>query len=130
MSFSFSLQQSLRCVSQTFRRSFQNGAALKPVPPPRGEITTPRDFLRTIGRSAETKVSIDSWEAFWRTSGHDLRKAGLTVKDRRYILWCMEKYRQDVPFKLFVHEPKPKKKVRGRGPRVQDGKFIRSRRAR
>jgi hypothetical protein len=143
---SFSLQPSLRRVSQTFVRSFLDRAALRPVPPPRGipfitkidfqangcvpgDITTPRDFLRAIGRSTETKVSIDSWDAFWHTAGYDLRKAGLAVKDRRYvrhrspacillnfyryILWCMEKYRQEIPIKDYAHEPRPKKKTRG-----------------
>ncbi|KAF8842189.1 hypothetical protein BDN67DRAFT_926886 [Paxillus ammoniavirescens] len=127
---SFSLQPSLRRVSQSFVRSFLDRAALRPVPPPRGDITTPRDFLKAIGRSTETKVSIDSWDAFWHTAGYDLRKAGLAVKDRRYILWCMEKYRQEIPIKDYAHEPRPKKKTRGRGPRVQDGKLIRSRRPR
>ena len=32
---------------------------------------------------------------------------------RRYILWCMEKYRQGFDIKDFAHEPKPKKKIRG-----------------
>ncbi|KIK77435.1 hypothetical protein PAXRUDRAFT_378003 [Paxillus rubicundulus Ve08.2h10] len=110
---SFSLRPSLRRVSQTFVRSFQDRAALRPIPPPQGDITTPRDFLRAIGRSAETKVSIDSWDAFWHTGGYDLRKAGLAVKDRRYILWCMEKYRREIPIKDYAHEPRPKKKTRG-----------------
>ncbi|KIJ62585.1 hypothetical protein HYDPIDRAFT_114230 [Hydnomerulius pinastri MD-312] len=127
---SFSLQSSLRRVSQSFVRSFQNRAALRPVPSPNGKITTPQDFLKAIGRSAETKVSLDSWEAFWRTSSHDLKKAELAVKDRRYILWCMEKFRQGIPVEKFAYEAKPKSKIRGRGPRVQNGKLIRSRRPR
>lgn len=103
---SFSLQSSLRHVTQTFVRSFQNKAVLKPVPPPQGivyasrvnlgadesdvlgDITTPQAFLSAIGRSAETKVSIDSWDAFWRTSGYDLKKAGVAVKDRRQVQGC------------------------------------------
>ena len=99
---SFSLQSSLRRVTQTFARSFQNKAALRPVPPPQGivsarrinlrvradgsdlgDITTPQAFLSAVGRSAETKVTIDSWDAFWHTSGYDLKKAGVAVKDRR-----------------------------------------------
>ena len=100
---SFALQSSLRRVTQTFVRSFQNKATLRPVPPPQGivsarrinfrvradgsgllgDITTPQAFLSAIGRSAETKVTIDSWDAFWHTSGYDLKKAGLAVKDRR-----------------------------------------------
>ncbi|KAG6377114.1 hypothetical protein JVT61DRAFT_1165 [Boletus reticuloceps] len=110
---SFSLQSSLRRVTQTFVRSFQNKAAVRPLPPPQGDITTPKAFLSAIGRSTETKVSIDGWEAFWHTSGHDLKKAGVAVKDRRYVLWCMEKYRQRMPIEDFAHEARPKKTIRG-----------------
>jgi hypothetical protein len=46
----------------------------------------------------------------------------------RYILWCMTKYRQGVPIEEFAHELKPKKTIRGWGPKVQNGKRIRSRR--
>ncbi|KAG2134239.1 hypothetical protein BD769DRAFT_1443811 [Suillus cothurnatus] len=119
------------------------------IPSPRGKISTPQDFLKAIGRSSETKISIDSWDAFWRTSGWDMKNAGLSVQDRRsvtlrlccslpvhhtrmhrYILWCMEKFRQNQPIEGFAHEEKPKKKIRGRGPAVQFGKRIRSRRDR
>ncbi|KAG1774907.1 hypothetical protein EV702DRAFT_1121757 [Suillus placidus] len=98
------------------------------IPSPRGKISTPQDFLKAIGRSSETKISIDSWDAFWRTSGCDMKNAGLSIQDRRYILWCMEKFRQNQPIEVFAHEEAPKKKIRGRGPAVQFGKRIRSRR--
>ncbi|KIK47521.1 hypothetical protein CY34DRAFT_21370 [Suillus luteus UH-Slu-Lm8-n1] len=95
-----------------------------------GKISTPQDFLKAIGRSSETKISIDSWDAFWRTSGWDMKNAGLSIQDRRYILWCMEKFRQNQPIERFAHEEKPKNRIRGRGPAVQFGKRIRSRRDR
>ncbi|KAG1822880.1 uncharacterized protein BJ212DRAFT_1331141 [Suillus subaureus] len=100
------------------------------IPSPRGKISTPQDFLKAIGRSSETKITIDSWDAFWRTSGWDMKNAGLSIQDRRYILWCMEKFRQNQPIEGFAHEERPKKKIRGRGPAVQFGKRIRSRRDR
>ncbi|KAG9315753.1 hypothetical protein JVU11DRAFT_3402 [Chiua virens] len=50
-----------------------------------GDITTPQAFLSAIGRASDTKISIDSWDSFWHTSGHDLKKAGVAVKDRRQI---------------------------------------------
>ncbi|KAG1885884.1 uncharacterized protein F5891DRAFT_1085339 [Suillus fuscotomentosus] len=106
------------------------------IPSPRGlilgpgKISTPQDFLKAIGRSSETKISIDSWDAFWRTSGWDMKNAGLSIQDRRYILWCMEKFRQNKPIEGFAHEERPKKKIRGRGPAVQFGKRIRSQRDR
>lgn len=50
-----------------------------------GKISTPQDFLKAIGRSSETKISIDSWDAFWRTSGSDMKNAGLSIQDRRFV---------------------------------------------
>ncbi|KAG6890650.1 hypothetical protein C0995_006626 [Termitomyces sp. Mi166 len=91
-------------------------------------ITTPTDFLKAIGRSSETKLEVEQWEALWKLSGHDLKQKGLTVRDRRYILWCMEKYRSGLSIESFAYEPRPKKTVRGWGPSVQNGKRIRSRR--
>jgi hypothetical protein len=65
----------------------------------------------------------------------------------RYILWAMERYRQQDNPADYAHEPRPKKKIRGyvslsqsdwprlinggpsrHGPAVQFGKRIRSRR--
>ncbi|OJA17220.1 hypothetical protein AZE42_00206 [Rhizopogon vesiculosus] len=125
-------------VSSAFRRPdvpsprglFVNACFLLVIPTSLapGQISTPQDFLKAIGRSSETKISVDSWDAFWRTSGSDMKNAGLSIQDRRYILWCMEKFRQNQPIEVFAHEPRPKKKIRGRGPAVQFGKRIRSRR--
>ncbi|KAF7440983.1 Vacuolar fusion protein mon1 [Pleurotus ostreatus] len=112
-------------------RTFVNHAAERRVPPTRGEslgIKTPEDFLKAIGRSAETKLTVERWEDLWRLSGQDMKKAKLDVRDRRYILWCMEKYRLGLPISRFAHEAKPKKTIRGWGPAVQNGKRIRSRR--
>ncbi|KAJ3733357.1 IGR protein motif-domain-containing protein [Lentinula guzmanii] len=111
-------------------RSFVNRALTKPIPPTNETITTPNDFLKSIGRSMETKMTSapESWDDFWRTSGLDLRKAGLSVRDRRYTLWCMSKFRRGIAVGEFAHEPKPQKTVRGWGPSVQNGKRIRSKR--
>ena len=51
-----------------------------------GNITTPHDFLKAIGRESEKKVSMDSWDVFWRTTGRELKGASVPVKDRRYAL--------------------------------------------
>ncbi|KAJ4481984.1 IGR protein motif-domain-containing protein [Lentinula aciculospora] len=117
-------------------RSLVNRALTKPIPPATvgtihlDAIVTPNDFLKSIGRSMETKMTSvpESWDDFWRTSGLDMRKAGLGVRDRRYTLWCMSKFRRGLAVKEFAHEPKPKKTVRGWGPSVQNGKRIRSKR--
>ncbi|KAG2037790.1 hypothetical protein BDR03DRAFT_956183 [Suillus americanus] len=118
-----------RTVATTVRCNVPRRADI-PSPRAAGKISTPQDFLKAIGRSSETKISIDSWDAFWRTSGWDMKNAGLSIQDRRYILWCMEKFRQNHPIEGFAHEERPKKKIRGRGPAVQFGKRIRSRRDR
>ncbi|PBK74799.1 uncharacterized protein ARMOST_10809 [Armillaria ostoyae] len=97
------------------------------IPPPRGSVNTPEEFLKSIGRSMETKYSAESWEEFWTKTGANLKEAGLAIRDRRYMLWCMSKYRRGFPLEEFVHEPPPKKTVRGWGPSVQNGKRIRSR---
>ncbi|KAI0300288.1 hypothetical protein BC826DRAFT_669221 [Russula brevipes] len=125
---SFALPVRLRSLSSPFFRTFQTHALSKPVPPPRGDISTPESFLRAIGRSSETKLSVDGWEALWKTNSLALKKAGLAVRDRRYILWAMERYRQGDDPSDYAHEVKPKKKIRGHGPAVQFGKRIRSRR--
>ena len=51
-----------------------------------GNITTPEAFLKAIGRSAETKLTgIESWQQLWQTNGYHMKKAGLSVRDRRYV---------------------------------------------
>ncbi|KAK7469380.1 hypothetical protein VKT23_003855 [Stygiomarasmius scandens] len=110
-------------------RTFINRAVNRPIPPTNADlIATPQDFLKKIGRNMDTKLSVESWEQLWTTSGLGMRKLGLSVRDRRYALWCMEKFRRGIPIEEFAHEPKPKKTIRGWGPAVQDGKRIRSRR--
>ncbi|KAF8195483.1 hypothetical protein BJ912DRAFT_847285 [Pholiota molesta] len=101
---------------------------LGPNSVPAPEIRTPEAFLKSIGRAAETKLSAGSWEELWKMDGQAMKKAGVGIRDRRYILWCMEKYRLGFPINEFAHEPPPKKTIRGWGPKVQNGKRIRSRR--
>lgn len=125
-----SSSSSLLRLNQQHARTLVNRAAARPPPPTREGIQTPEEFLKSIGRNAEKLVSIDSWPAFWKTNAATLREAGVGVKDRRYLLWCMEKYRQGLPIPAFAHPPKPKKKVRGHGPAVQNGKRIKSARPR
>ncbi|KAH9854694.1 IGR protein motif-domain-containing protein [Lenzites betulinus] len=137
MSLRLAARLSLPCPSLV--RTLVNRAAQRPVPPllkrvralaPLGNIATPEAFLKAIGRSAETKISPASWEELFHTDGPQLRKAGLSVEDRRYILWSVEKFRQGLEPSEFAHPPKPAKKIRGRGPSVQNGKKLRSRRHR
>lgn len=48
-----------------------------------GAIGSAEDFLKSIGRSAETKVKAEEWDALWKLDGSELKKQGLGVKDRR-----------------------------------------------
>ncbi|KDQ62529.1 hypothetical protein JAAARDRAFT_203636 [Jaapia argillacea MUCL 33604] len=122
----------LRSFSPSFTRCLQTFAGQPrrlPQPPSRrDDIRTPQAFLKAIGRQADTMLSPKRWKELWDTRGPDLKEKGLSVKDRRYILWCMHKYRNGLMPDEFAHKPKPKKKVRGWGPAVQNGKRIRSRR--
>ncbi|EIW80987.1 hypothetical protein CONPUDRAFT_165224 [Coniophora puteana RWD-64-598 SS2] len=112
-------------------RSFNSQAVPSAVPKGLpGKISTPGEFLSAIGRSSETKLEVEEWAKFWQMTGPEMKTAGVSVKDRRYIMWCMNRYRLGEPIKDFAHEAKPKKKIRGRGPAVQNGKRIRSRRDR
>ncbi|KAJ6475065.1 hypothetical protein C8R47DRAFT_1143415 [Mycena vitilis] len=139
----------LTALAPPTSRALTIRARARPIPDPRGtnllppaspdgavltwtteSISTPDAFLKAIGRSCDTKLSIESWEDFWRQDGQKLKSAGVGVRDRRYILWCMEKYRTGLPVDEFAHELKPKKIIRGWGPSVQNGKRIRSRRDR
>ena len=51
-----------------------------------GDITTPEEFLKAIGRGSETKITFDTWDNLWKTNGLSLKKAGVAVRDRRCVL--------------------------------------------
>ncbi|KAF8527469.1 hypothetical protein BU17DRAFT_81639 [Hysterangium stoloniferum] len=111
-------------------RQYRTPAAFRPVPAPRGPIQTPQDFLTAIGRSCDTKLKVGDWETMWKMGGTGMKKEGVGIQDRRYILWAMEKFKAGHDLTEIAHPEKPKKKIRGWGPSVQFGKRIRSRRHR
>ncbi|KAJ7781775.1 hypothetical protein DFH07DRAFT_728977 [Mycena maculata] len=125
-----SLSTRVRLTPDTRGTHLLPTASHVPLIPNADSIKTPQDFLKAIGRSSDTKLSVESWNDFWKQSGTNLKSAGVGVRDRRYILWCMEKYRSGLPVTEFAHEVRPKKTIRGWGPSVQDGKRIRSKRVR
>jgi hypothetical protein len=70
----------------------------------------------------ETKLpDVESleWEEVFRLNNQKLDKLGLGFKDRRYLLWCLEKYRQGEDPRSFAKEETPKKTIRGWGPPVR-----------
>ncbi|KAG8819041.1 Vacuolar fusion protein mon1 [Serendipita sp. 401] len=83
---------------------------------------TPQTLLTAFGRSCETKlpdVETLSWEELFRLNNQKLNKLGLGVQERKYLLWCLEKFRQGEDPKKFAHNPPPKKTQRGWGPPVR-----------
>ena len=49
-------------------------------------VKEPADFLKRIGRDAETKLSVESWEELWRMDGAAMKKAGVGIRDRRCVV--------------------------------------------
>lgn len=86
------------CVSAPkFTRTLVDKSALRSVPKPRIfpkqvgkfvlplDVSTPREFLKAIGRSSEKQLQPESWDALWKMSGKDMREAGIAVRDRRSV---------------------------------------------
>ncbi|KAL0961248.1 hypothetical protein HGRIS_006210 [Hohenbuehelia grisea] len=96
-------------------RNVVNYAAARAVPPTRAKegIETPEDFLKAIGRSCETKLQVESWEELFTSSGAVLKQKGVDVRDRRYMLWCMEKFRRGDAVSSFAYEAQVKKTIHG-----------------
>ncbi|PWZ00937.1 hypothetical protein BCV70DRAFT_159326, partial [Testicularia cyperi] len=100
-----------------------------------GTVKDPSSFLTAISgtrrdlASNSSLVSLlgEEFTNIFSTSSASLKQAGVTTKDRRYFLWAVEKFRQGQDPKSFVIDAKPKKKVRGWGPRVQTAERIRVR---
>ncbi|WFC93940.1 hypothetical protein MBRA1_000566 [Malassezia brasiliensis] len=108
-------------------------AALRPVPAPRGSINTPKAFLEAISKTrrnlAESSTCVNAvgedWDAMFRLTSEKLKGEGVSVQERKYLLWALEKYRQGGDPHSFAYDIKKKKKVRGWGPRVQKGIRVR-----
>ncbi|KAF9507981.1 hypothetical protein BS47DRAFT_1332989 [Hydnum rufescens UP504] len=98
---------------------------LSNVPMPRNNMATAQDFLIAIGRGLDKRIPVEKWVDLFRMKRDHFKKLGVGVRDRRYVMWAMEKYRFGAEPRDFAHEIAPKKKYRGRGPRIQNGKRIR-----
>ncbi|WWD21185.1 hypothetical protein CI109_105669 [Kwoniella shandongensis] len=96
---------------------------------PSTETPTPEALLIKIGRNADKKLTpfAESWEKLnevWLRT-QKLQDLGLGIKERRYILWAFSKYSQGNNPSTFIRPPKPPKKVRGWGPKIQNGVRVR-----
>lgn len=98
-----------------------------------GDISTPKAFLEAISRprrdlaNNSTCVSAlgEDWNEMFALTSEKLKGAGVAVKERKYILWALEKFRQGQDPAKFAYDVKEPKKVRGWGPRVQKGYRVR-----
>lgn len=120
---------------------YSSTAASRPAPPPlsmlqflRAEsVSTPQDFLKAISRprrdlasnSACVQAVGEDWNSMFTLTSEKLKGAGVEAKDRKYLLWSLEKARQGLHPNDFAYDIKKKKKVRGWGPRVQKGYRVR-----
>ncbi|GAA5990372.1 hypothetical protein JCM10908_007341 [Rhodotorula pacifica] len=119
----------VRSSTPALRRAIHAPAAIdatKRVPKPRGPYTDPASLLSASKRGLESYAEkLGNWsELFTKTSG-DLRDAGMDIKQTRYTLWLLEKYRQGHDPATVAVAATPKKTIRGWGPKVQNGKRVR-----
>ncbi|KAL0247812.1 hypothetical protein I308_103890 [Cryptococcus tetragattii IND107] len=93
------------------------------------ETATPEELLTKIGRNADKKLTpfAESWdklnEVWFKTK--KMNDLGLATKEKRYILWAFSRYSQGSAPSTFIRPPKPPKKFRGWGPKIQHGVRVR-----
>ncbi|BGP43209.1 hypothetical protein JCM10449v2_007237 [Rhodotorula kratochvilovae] len=88
--------------------------------------TDPAALLAASKRGLESYADkLGDWAELFGKSGAELRDAGMTVKESRYTLWLLEKYRQGHDPARVAVAPTPKKTIRGWGPKVQNGVRVR-----
>ncbi|WOO83726.1 uncharacterized protein LOC62_05G007247 [Vanrija pseudolonga] len=114
--------------SLTTARSLSTSARVLAKQPLRAhrETPLPADLLAKIGRNADKKLAdkAETWEALtelYVKGGPALEEAGLGIKDRRYALWAFSRYSEGLAPSTFINKPKPPKKFRGWGPKIQHG---------
>ncbi|WVQ74462.1 hypothetical protein IAR50_004063 [Cryptococcus sp. DSM 104548] len=124
------LLQSLRASSSRLplnSRLFSSSSTLLQKSPLAGsaEIPTPAALLEKIGRNADKKLTpfAETWESLnevW-IRPKKMADVGLSTKEKRYILWAFSRYSQGSSPSSFIRPPKPAKKFRGWGPKIQHG---------
>ncbi|GAA5979278.1 hypothetical protein JCM11641_001980 [Rhodosporidiobolus odoratus] len=117
--------------SQLPHRSLHAPAAipqLKRVPKPREPYSDPASILRVSQRGLEQyadKLEEAGWQGLFTQTSTELRDMGMTIKESRYLLWLLERYRQGHDPANVAVAPTPKKTIRGWGPKVQNGVRVR-----
>ena len=89
---------------------------------PSDGIDTPQKFLHAISKQPRRDLQADSsvveavgedWKAFFTMKSQSFEERGVGAKERKYILWAMERFRQGYNPYNIAYNPKPKKVVRG-----------------
>ena len=61
--------------------------------------------MKSIGRSAETKVTAATWDDLWKLDGPRMRHAGIPVKDRRCVCFVLVNFMAplnvQIPHKVY-----------------------------
>lgn len=66
---------------------------IRKVPLKTTEINSPLSFLVAIGRnSVEVADKFKSWGHLFQSNGKKMKKLGLTPKQRKYILWNVNRF--------------------------------------
>lgn len=74
-------------------------------PLPTAPITTPAALLAVSKRKlSQYEGKLGDWSELFTKTGSELRDAGMSVSDRRYVLWLLEKYRYVPPARAWVEE--------------------------
>ncbi|GAA5930363.1 uncharacterized protein JCM15063_004785 [Sporobolomyces koalae] len=122
------------CLRTTVRsgvRSIHAPASIDPasrIPKPRTPFDTPEAILTAAQRDLAPAYA-DKFESFAhlfsRTSTQLRDEVGMTIKQSRYLLRVLEKYRQGFNPDQVAVPLKPTKTIRGWGPKVQNGVRVR-----
>ncbi|KAI5481388.1 hypothetical protein MNV49_005010 [Pseudohyphozyma bogoriensis] len=89
------------------------------VPAPREPITTPAALLAASGRKlSQYESKLGDWNELFTKTSDNLKDLGMLPKERRYLLWVLERYRQGENIKE-VALPPLKKKIVQLGKRVR-----------
>lgn len=81
----------------------------KPVPAPTDRIKSVHHFLVAIGRkTVEYEEKFADWNALFNASPKYMKNEGIPVKERRYILEQLERFRQNGDVQMIKERKKKK----------------------